>query len=111
MLDFSQRYSQLAHQSQKTGLPAHHMPNFAEIDALIKENATARQSLQRLRDVVMTQQIALAESSREQAKQPVHDDLDGADTYADESKDAGYMGGDAKKRRGVRKHRLQSRDC
>lgn len=99
LLDFSLHYRERAHATQRTGPLPGSTPHLSEIDDMMKHNSRIQDSLTRLRDVIQQQQAALAERSREQHLKAVNAAV--SDGAADDSKDGGFAGSDAKKRRGV----------
>lgn len=103
MLDFSRHYSAHAHQTQRSGPIPGSLPSLAECDEMLRQHNRVHESFTRIRDVILTQQLALAEQrAHEQGyKGSSEYDEDGAG-YQDEFKaGGGFAGADAKKRRGV----------
>lgn len=98
-LDFAQRFAQRAHDSQRSGLPLESLPSVQEVDDILRQSARVTEALSRIRDIIITQQHALAEQQARAFKgEPFDDDLNG---FHDDFKGGGFSGGDAKKRRGV----------
>lgn len=76
------------------------MPSVQEVDDVLRESSRVTEALSRIREVIVTQQHALAEQqARAFNGEPYEDDLNG---FHDDFKGGGFSGGDAKKRRGVR---------
>lgn len=103
MLEFSRHYSAHAHQTQRSGPIPGSLPTLAECEEMIRQHHRVYDSFARIRDVLLTQQLALAEQrAHEQGyKGSSEYDEDGAG-YQDEFKaGGGFAGADAKKRRGV----------
>ena len=103
MLDFSRHYSAHAHQTQRSGPIPGSLPTLVECDEMIRQHRRVFDSFARIRDVLVTQQLVLAEQrAHEQGfKGSSEYDEDGAG-YQDEFKaGGGFAGADAKKRRGV----------
>lgn len=103
MLDFSRHYSAHAHQTQRSGPIPGSLPTLAECDEMMNQNRRVSDSLARIREVLITQQMALAE-------QRAHDQgFKGSSEYGEEGAGyqedfktgGGFAGADAKKRRGV----------
>lgn len=97
MYDFSGHYSQRAHQTQRSGPLPGSTPHLNEIDEMMRQNARVHDSLSRLKEVVLTQQAALAERSKEQLLKAAMEH----DAAGDDNKIGGFAGADPKKRRGV----------
>ncbi|KAI9873219.1 MAG: hypothetical protein M1830_000685 [Pleopsidium flavum] len=103
MLDFSRHYSAHAHQTQRSGPIPGSLPTLLECDEMIRQHGRVYDSFARIREVLLTQQLALAEQRQHDQgyKGSSEYDEDGVG-YQDELKGGGgFAGADAKKRRGV----------
>jgi hypothetical protein len=99
MFEFSNHYCQRAHQTQRSGPLPGSTPDLGEIDKMLNNGAHIHHNLSRLREVMVLQQAALAERSKEQTqKAAMHPIVDEAYSQ-DQSKDV-VAGPDTKKRRG-----------
>ena len=81
------------------------MPKVPEIDDLISQGARMQESLHRIRDVVIAQQVAIAEQAHDH-REMTSNGYAGEESsqYQGEAKASsggGFAGADAKKRRGV----------
>lgn len=78
------------------------MPNVAEVDELLDHSARIEESLRRIRDVVVTHQVAMAEQAQDLRCRPGSYESGDPNSFNDDSKGAGgFAGPDSKKRRGV----------
>ena len=102
-LDFSNHFGARAHQTQRSGTTSA-LPTIAECDEMLRRQTRVLEAMNRIRDVVVTQQHAMAEQrSRDEAKKASQaefsDDINGYPDKSDGS--GGFAGADPKKRRGV----------
>ncbi|EON69122.1 hypothetical protein W97_08308 [Coniosporium apollinis CBS 100218] len=101
LLDFTRHYQQRAHQTQRSGPVPGSMPNVAEVDELLDHSARIEESLRRIRDVVVTHQVAMAEQAQDPRCRPGSYESGDPNSFNDDSKGAGgFAGPDSKKRRG-----------
>ena len=102
MQDFARTYQQRAHQTQRSGPVPGSLPDVALIDDLQRRSTKFNEALARIKDVVITQQTALAQQAQARqyndANDYEHGDQGGVN---DDIKSQGFAGGDSKKRRGV----------
>jgi len=78
------------------------LPKVTEVEELMQKQQRIQDSLARIRDVVLTQQAALAEQAQDQRfKAPDGREQDEQNGYQDDSRGGGFAGSDPKKRRGV----------
>ena len=103
-LDFSRHYGQRAHQASRTGPLPSSLPTLGEVDDMARRQTHVLDSLARIREVIITQQHALAEQrSRDEASKVSSEYGDDGTSYSDKGEGGGgFAGADAKKRRGVR---------
>ena len=103
MHGFSQMYSAHAHRAQRSGPTYASMPALHELDEMIQRSQRVTESMLRIRELVLTQQQALAEQRLQtQAYKSEAGYDEDQHLYQDDYKGAGgFAGADAKKRRGV----------
>lgn len=79
------------------------LPNMAEVDEMLRRQTRVVEALNRIKDVVITQQHALAEQrNRDEANKVSSDFGEDGSGYSDKADGAGgFAGPDSKKRRGV----------
>ncbi|KAL8733902.1 MAG: hypothetical protein Q9166_001890 [cf. Caloplaca sp. 2 TL-2023] len=101
-LEFSQHYGSRAHQTQRSGPIPGSMPSLAECDEMMNYQKRVLDSMQRIKEVIIAQQHALAEQRNYENnyKQPCEADEDGASFHEKLEGSGGFAGADAKKRRG-----------
>lgn len=109
-LDFSKHYGSRAHQTQRSGPVPGSMPTLAECDELMSYQKRVLESMQRIKDVIIEQQQALAEQRNyENSYKPsAEPDDDGASYHDKLEGGGGFAGAEAKKRRGVCHHHFRS---
>ena len=102
-LDFSRHYGQRAHQASRSGPLPSSLPTLGEVDDMVRRQTHVLDSLARIREVIITQQHALAEQrSRDEANKVSSDYGEDGTSYSDKGDGGGgFAGADAKKRRGV----------
>ena len=101
LLDFSEFYRQKAHNAQRTGPIPGSTPHLGQIDDMMKHGNRVQESLNRLRDVAISQEAEKLEQSRAREAKQAEADL----MQQEDAKDSGgFAGSDAKKRRGVSSH-------
>jgi hypothetical protein len=100
-MQFTKHYMDRSHENQRSGIQLGSIPPLGEVEEMMKQTQRIQESLGRIRDVVISQQNALAEQARDPYKplncydhepSPYQDDLKGG---------GGFAGSDLKKRRGV----------
>ncbi|KAL9074270.1 MAG: hypothetical protein Q9157_004459 [Trypethelium eluteriae] len=100
--DFARTYQQRAHQTQRSGPVAGSLPEIPMIEDMQRRSSKFNEALARIKDVVITQQTALAQQVQARqyndANEYEHADQNGV---GDDLKHQGFAGGDSKKRRGV----------
>ncbi|KAL8742347.1 MAG: hypothetical protein Q9190_005158, partial [Brigantiaea leucoxantha] len=100
-LDFSRHYGSRAHQTQRSGPLPGSMPSLTECDEMIGHQNRVLDSMQRIKEVIVAQQHALAEQrSYEQTFKPPNDLDDDGLGYDKLDGTGGFAGADPKKRRG-----------
>ncbi|KAI4208481.1 MAG: hypothetical protein LQ348_000143 [Seirophora lacunosa] len=101
-LDFCKHYGSRAHQTQRSGPVPGSMPTLAECDELMDKQRRVLESMQRIKEVVVAQQHALAEQRNyENSYKPsAEPDDDGANFHDKSEGGGGFAGAEAKKRRG-----------
>ncbi|MCJ1317051.1 hypothetical protein MMC15_002372 [Xylographa vitiligo] len=101
-LDFSRIFGNRAHTNQRSGPLPGSLPTLVECDEMIKRQERVLESMTRIREVIVTQQAALAEQrSREEASKVPSDFGEDGNGYSEKSEGGGGFAGDAaKKRRG-----------
>lgn len=105
MLDFTRHHGRLSHQAQHSSLstaPAP-SPSLSEIDDLIKQGSRIQESLVRIREVVVAQQVIPVDQTQDhRLKAAGGYSFDEQNPHPDEGKviNGGFANGDAKKRRG-----------
>ncbi|KAI9838405.1 MAG: hypothetical protein M1819_005674 [Sarea resinae] len=102
ILDFSRHYGARAHQTQRSGPIPGSLPTLAECDEMLKQQTRIHDSLSCIREVLVTQQHALAEQRVQDQgfKGSSEFDVEDSAMYHDDAKGGGFAGSDAKKRRG-----------
>ncbi|KAL8989288.1 MAG: hypothetical protein Q9177_001798, partial [Variospora cf. flavescens] len=105
-LDFCKHYGSRAHQTQRSGPVPGSMPTLAECDDLMGYQKRVLDSMQRIKEVIVAQQHALAEQKNyENSYKPSAEPDDDGGSYHDKTEGGGgFAGAEAKKRRGVRHH-------
>jgi hypothetical protein len=101
ILSFASHYHSM---QQRSGLSMDSMPSLQECDDMIAHENKVRDGLQRIREVLLEQQYALADRQRAQENGfKGHGEYNGDDAnlYHDDGKNTNFQGPDAKKRRGV----------
>ena len=103
MQRFACDFSQLAHDNSRSGMLPSSLPSLGEIDDLLRRQNRVVEALSRIKDVVITQQHALAEQrTRDEANKVPSDFGEDGSGYSDKADGAGgFAGPDSKKRRGV----------
>jgi len=99
MYEFSNHYCQRAHQTQRSGPLPGSTPDLNEIDKMLNNGADIHHNLSRMREVMVLQQAALAERSKEQIQKAAIHSHDHEAYSQDQNKD-NITGPDTKKRRG-----------
>jgi len=99
MFEFSNHYCQRAHQTQRSGPLPGSTPDLNEIDKMLNNGADIHHNLSRMREVMVLQQAALAERSKEQIHKAAMQSTADEAYPQDQNKDA-MTGPDTKKRRG-----------
>ncbi|KAL8650829.1 MAG: hypothetical protein Q9210_003598, partial [Variospora velana] len=101
-LDFCKHYGSRAHQTQRSGPVPGSMPTLAECDDLMGYQKRVLDSMQRIKEVIVAQQHALAEQKNyENSYKPSAEPDDDGGTYHDKTEGGGgFAGAEAKKRRG-----------
>ncbi|KAJ9602292.1 hypothetical protein H2200_013147 [Cladophialophora chaetospira] len=98
-LDFARIWSQRYQQGNRTGYFHEALPGLNEVDDILRESHRIFENLSYMREVVIVQQNALSEQRARLARgSQIEEEYQG---LSDEYKAGGYVGGDAKKRRGV----------
>lgn len=102
-MEFSSHYHQLAQESQRSAPVPERMPSLRECDDMMVLQSKISTALSRIRETVLEQQHVLADQhAREQSCKAQGDyDVDEGSMYSEDMKNQGYVGSDAKKRRGV----------
>lgn len=104
LLDFSDYYRQKAHTTQRTGPLPGTIPHLQQLDDMMKHSDGVRESLSRLRQIIVSQRQVEEEASRAKAAKIV---AEASPLYEQQSEpadtrgDGGFAGADSKKRRGV----------
>ncbi|EMF17616.1 GATA-domain-containing protein, partial [Sphaerulina musiva SO2202] len=105
--DFSRRYGDRMHHTQRSGASLNTLPGLVELDDMINKSRAAHDSLMKIRDVVLQQQAVYEQQAADQRQQhKLYDQhsQSGPDIHqqqeADEGKVGGFAGNDTKKRRG-----------
>lgn len=105
--DFSRRYGDRMHHTQRSGTTPNQLPGLVEVDDMINKSRAAHDSLMKIRDVVLQQQVVYeqqAADQRQQHKLYEQHPQSGQDAQSqqevDEGKAGGFAGNDTKKRRG-----------
>ncbi|KAL9599587.1 MAG: hypothetical protein Q9219_003743 [cf. Caloplaca sp. 3 TL-2023] len=102
-LEFSNHYGSRAHQTQRSGPMPGSLPTEEECDEMMGYQKRVLDSMQRIKEVIIAQQHALAEQRNyEKYKPPSEADDDGANFHDKGEGSGGFAGADAKKRRAVR---------
>ena len=105
MLDFSRRYGDRMHQTARTGPPLSSLPSMVEVEDMINKSRIQLDSLAKIREVILAQQVAyeqqLADQRQQQKAYPDPHPHDAEHQHPeDEEGKGGYPGPDTKKRRG-----------
>ncbi|EXJ64981.1 hypothetical protein A1O7_01320 [Cladophialophora yegresii CBS 114405] len=95
ILDFSGIWTQRYLQGTRSGHFHESLPGLHEVDDILRQSHRIWENLSYMREVVIAQQNALSEQRARLARSNQVEE-----EYADEYKGGGYVGGDAKKRRG-----------
>lgn len=103
--DFSRRYGDRMHQTQRSGASLKTLPGIVEVDDMINKSRRTHDSLIKIRDVILQQQAAYEQQAADQRQQhktfdqhpptPEH-----SEQHIDDGKSGGFAGVDTKKRRG-----------
>ncbi|KAL8694777.1 MAG: hypothetical protein Q9218_000623 [Villophora microphyllina] len=103
-LDFSRHYGSRAHQTQRSGPIPGSIPTLAECDEMLNYQKRVLDSMQRIKEIILAQQQALAEQRNYEShyKPSSEADEDGTSFNDKLEGSGGFAGADAKKRRGVR---------
>ncbi|KAF2502394.1 hypothetical protein BU16DRAFT_7191 [Lophium mytilinum] len=100
VMHFTKHYMDRSHENQRSGIQPGSIPGLNEVDELMKHTQRIQDSLGRIRDVVVSQQTALAEQARDPYK-PMNGYDHEPNPYHEDSKGGGgFAGSDLKKRRG-----------
>ncbi|KAL8734628.1 MAG: hypothetical protein Q9181_003128 [Wetmoreana brouardii] len=101
-LEFSRHYGTRAHQTQRSGPIPGSMPSLAECDEMMNYQKRVLDSMQRIKEVIIAQQHALAEQRNyEHRYKPSSEaDDDGVSLHDKIEGSGGFAGPDTKKRRG-----------
>lgn len=103
VLEFSRIYGARGHQTDRTGPVPGSTPSIPELDEMLRMNARVADTLARLRSMAINQQHMAEQRVMNQSFEGAYDE-DG-NPYNDDYKGGNsFAGGDAKKRRGVRRH-------
>ncbi|KAL8937213.1 MAG: hypothetical protein Q9216_004541, partial [Gyalolechia sp. 2 TL-2023] len=101
-LEFSNLYGTRAHQTQRSGPMPGSLPTLAECDEVLGHQKRVLDSMQRIKEVIIAQQHALAEQRNyEKYNPPSEADEDGGSFHDKIEGSGGFAGSDPKKRRGV----------
>ena len=105
-LDFSRHFGATAHQTQRSGPVPGSLPTLAECDELIRRQSRVLESMTRLRDVIVKQQVLAEQRTRDEVSKASSEYGDDGHAYLDKldgsvNGSGGFAGGDPKKRRGV----------
>ena len=104
MLDFSQRYGDRMHQNQRPGPTLSTLPSMVEVEDMIAKSRIQVDSLNKIREVIVTQQAAYEQQIADQRQQHknFHEPPPQSFEHSQDSEDVkgGYAGADTKKRRG-----------
>lgn len=102
-LEFTNLYGSRAHQTQRSGPIPGSLPSLPECDEMMGFQKRVLDSMQRIKEVIIAQQHALAEQRNyEKYRPPSEADEDGASFHDKSEGSGGFAGADPKKRRGVR---------
>ncbi|KAK4508369.1 hypothetical protein PRZ48_002107 [Zasmidium cellare] len=104
--DFSRRYGDNMHQTQRTGPSISTLPSIVEVDDMVSKSKAQMESLGKIREVVLAQQAVYDQQIADQRSQ--HKAFSEAPQAppephpqeADDNKQSGFAGVDTKKRRG-----------
>lgn len=104
MLDFSRRYGDRMHQAARTPPSMSTLPSMVEVEDMIKKSRIQLDALSKIREVIVTQQVAyeqqLADQRQQQQAYPEPHSLDAEQLDVGEEGKGGFAGSDTKKRRG-----------
>ncbi|KAI4191442.1 MAG: hypothetical protein L6R41_000093 [Letrouitia leprolyta] len=101
-LDFSNLYGTHAHQTQRSGPIPGSLPSLAECDEVLGYQKRVLDSMQRIKEVIIAQQHALAEQRNYEKYNPTSEADEDAGSFHDKTEGAGgFAGADPKKRRGL----------
>lgn len=104
--DFSRRYGDRMHHTQRSGASLNTLPGLVEVDDMINKSRVAHDCLIKIRDVVLQQQALFEQQAADQRQQhKLYDQRqssapDGQHHDGEDSKGGGFAGVDTKKRRG-----------
>ncbi|MCJ1227826.1 hypothetical protein MMC12_004485 [Toensbergia leucococca] len=101
-LDFSRLYGIRAHQTQRSGLSSGSMPSLIECEEMIRQQSRVLDSMVRIREVIISQQQALAEQRNQDQNYKGSSEIDDDGISYQDKLDGsgGFAGSDPKKRRG-----------
>lgn len=105
MTDFARRYSDRLHQTARSGPTPSTLPSIVEIEDMMAKSRLQLDSLSKIREVVIAQQVAYdqqAAEQRQQQQKAFAEPLMPAHPHPQDLEDAkaGFAGSDPKKRRG-----------
>ncbi|KAF7197243.1 GATA zinc finger domain-containing protein 10 [Pseudocercospora fuligena] len=105
LCDFSRRYGDRMHQTQRSGATLKTLPGIVEVDDMINKSRVAHDALMKIRDVIIQQQAAYEQQAADQRQQhktfdPHPPQPEHHEQQVDDSKTGGFGGVDTKKRRG-----------
>ncbi|KAI9795988.1 MAG: hypothetical protein M1833_006564 [Piccolia ochrophora] len=100
--DFSREYKNRTRDIPSTGFVPGSLPTLAECDEMIRHEGRIQDLLTRLRELLVSQQHALASQRAQERRFKASSDYEMEDSspYQDDAKNAGLLGSEAKKRRG-----------
>lgn len=102
LLEFSKHFGVKAHQTQRSGPLPGSIPTLENIEDLLQKSQKIQDALTRIKEVVITQNVAFAEQQKGPNQQMVNGYGPEPNGYQppDETKAGGFAGPDPKKRRG-----------
>ena len=105
VLDFSRRYGDRMHQTARAGPPLSSLPGTVEVEDMISKSRLQLDSLNKIREVIITQQVAYEQQVADQRQQAKAFRDPPAQSPADiheqeEDSKGGFAGSETKKRRG-----------
>lgn len=101
-MEFARKFADKAHHMQRSGI-ATALPTLGECDEMHNLQRSVMNSMERIREIVVTQQHALAEQRSRDAANKARQAYDAEhvnNLYDKEEGDGGFAGPDPKKRRG-----------